>query len=257
MTARIPLLAAVLALAAPASAGALVNAVPDGNAHPYAAAIGAGDVFCTASLVTPTVLVTAGHCTAAFADIGGPVYATFDEHARPESTYVHGTPHTMPGFYDAPPNGTGLPASVSHDIGVVVLDAPVDAPRYAELPPRGLLAGVVTGLPLTYVGYGADGWHNGGGRPFPTFSFDRLMGSGTAIDVPPAGGGEFVTVSAARGSLGTGPGPGDSGGPVLLAGSDIVTSVASHGASVKGTGTSYAARLDTIDALAFVRQFTE
>src|SRR3954470_15693737 len=131
MNRRIPILAAALALAAPAPAGAVVNGAPDGDAHPYVAIVGAGDDFCTASLVTPRVLVTAGHCTAAFADIGGPVYATFDEHARPDSTYVHGTAHTMPGFYDAPPNGTGVPASVSHDVGVVVLDDAVDVARYA------------------------------------------------------------------------------------------------------------------------------
>ena len=88
MTARLPLLIAALALAAPAPAGAIVNGTPDGDDHPYVAIVGAGDVFCTASLVSPTVLVTAGHCTAIFADIGGPVYATFDEHPDADSEYV-------------------------------------------------------------------------------------------------------------------------------------------------------------------------
>jgi hypothetical protein len=257
MNARIPLLAAALALAAPAPAGAIVNGAPDGDDHPYVAVVGAGDVFCTASLVAPSVLVTAGHCTAIFADIGGPVYATFDEHARPDSAYVYGTPHTMDGFRDAPPNGTGLPASVTHDVGVVVLDEAADPARMAELPPLGLLDGAVTGLPLDVVGYGADGWHSGGGRPFPTFSFDRIAGTASVIGVPPAGDGEFVAVSAARGKSGAGPGPGDSGGPALLAGSDIVTAVGSHGASLKATGQTYSARLDTPDALAFVTSFTD
>src|SRR4051794_13643821 len=110
MTARLlAALVAALALAAPAPAGAIVNGTPDGAHHPYVAIVGAGDVFCTASLITPTVLLTAGHCTAIFADIGGPVYATFDEHADGDSLYYHGTPHTLAGFSDGPPNGTGLP----------------------------------------------------------------------------------------------------------------------------------------------------
>src|SRR3954454_21476792 len=101
MNVRLPAaLVAALALAAPAPAGAIVNGSPDGDDHPYVAIVGDGDVFCTASLITPTVLLTAGHCTAAFADIGGPVYATFDEHARGDSVYYHGAPHTLPGFTD-------------------------------------------------------------------------------------------------------------------------------------------------------------
>jgi trypsin len=250
-------LVAAFALAAPAPAGAIVNGSPDGDDHPYVAIVGAGDAFCSASLVTPTVLVTAGHCTDAFEFIGGPVYATFDEHARPDSTYVHGTAHTMPGFYNLPPQGTGLPASVSHDIGVVVLDAPVDVGRLAQLPPAGLLDGRVTGLPLTYVGYGGDGWHTGGGPPFPTFSFDRLAGFARALAVAPAGDGEFLMASTARGKNWAGPGPGDSGGPALLWGTDVVAAIGSHGASRQGTGDGYLARLDTEAALEFITQFTE
>ena len=111
---------------------------------------------------------------------------------------------------------------------MIVLDEAVDAARFAELPPQGLLDGIVTGLPVDFVGYGADGWHVGGGRPFPTFSFDRLAGTGSVVGVHPAGGGEFVQVSGVRGQTGTGPGPGDSGSPNLLAGSDIVMAIGSH-----------------------------
>ena len=257
MTTRLPLLIAALALAAPAPAGAIVNGTPDGDDHPYVAIVGAGDIFCTASLVAPTVLVTAGHCTAYMADIGEPAWASFEEHPQDDSDPSAGTPYTMEGFHDAPPQGTGLPGSITHDIGVIVLDEAVDVPRLAELPPEGILDGIVTGLPLDYVGYGADGWHVGDGRPFPTFSFDRIAGTGSVIGVHPAGGGEFVQVSGGRGQTGTAPGPGDSGSPNLLADTDIVMAVMSHVTSGRAGGRNFSARLDTPAALEFVNSFLD
>ena len=77
-------------LALPRSAGAIVNGSFDGAAHPYAGTAAAGDAFCSGSLVTPTVFVTAGHCTAAFAGSGETTFVTFDAHARPTSDYVTG-----------------------------------------------------------------------------------------------------------------------------------------------------------------------
>src|SRR3954447_17128681 len=69
----------------PASAGAIVNGSFDGDAHPYVGIAAAGDDFCSGSLVSPTLFVTAGHCTAAFAATGATTFVTFDAHARPMS----------------------------------------------------------------------------------------------------------------------------------------------------------------------------
>jgi hypothetical protein len=246
-----------LALAAPAPAGAIVNGAPDGTAHPYAGIANAEHGFCSGFLISPTVMLTAGHCTAAFADDGGVADVSFDEHPDGDSAYITATPHTMPGFADAPPQGLGLPASVTHDLGVLVLDDAVDLPRYAELPAPWALDGLAPGAPLTYVGYGADGWHTGGGRPYPEFSFDRLAGRGSFLGVNTAVGDEFASVSAVRGRTGAGGGPGDSGSPVLLAGTDVAVALGSHVTSLTGDGRSYAARLDTEEALAFILPFVD
>src|SRR5690242_9078109 len=155
----------------PASAGAIVNGSFDGDAHPYVGIAVAGDDFCSGSLVSPTLFVTAGHCTAAFAGTGQTTFVTFDAHARPTSTYVTGTPYTHPGFFDVPPTGVGVPASVGHDVGVIVLDTAVDLPRYASLPQPGALSADRSAR-FRLAGYGANGWVTGGGRPFPTFDFD-------------------------------------------------------------------------------------
>jgi V8-like Glu-specific endopeptidase len=59
-------LLAALAFAAPASA--ITNGEPDGNRHPYVGLAvfdvdGSPSHRCSASLLTPTVVLTAGHCT--------------------------------------------------------------------------------------------------------------------------------------------------------------------------------------------------
>src|SRR3954454_21353851 len=145
-----------LALAAPAPAGAIVNGAADGTAHPYTGIANAEHGFCSGFLISPTVMLTAGHCTAGFADDGGVAYVSFEEHPDGDSHYITATPHTMPGFADAPPQGVGLPASVTHDLGVLVLDEAVSVSRYAALPAPWGLEGLAINTPLTYVGYGAD-----------------------------------------------------------------------------------------------------
>jgi hypothetical protein len=235
----------------PASAGAIVNGSFDGDAHPYVGIAVAGDDFCSGSLVTPTLFVTAGHCTAAFAATGETTFVTLDAHARPTSEYVTGTPHTHPDFFDVPPKGVGVPASVGHDVGVVVLDTAVELPRYASLPRLGALS-ADRSASFTLAGYGANGWVTGGGRPFPTFDFDRMVASSQLIGVDT----QFARFSTNPGQGDGGVGPGDSGGPALRRGTDVVSAIASHGPSRRATGNGYWYRLDTSDARSFLGYFT-
>jgi hypothetical protein len=237
-------------LVVPASADAIVNGTFDGTRHPYVGTAVSGDWFCSGSLVTPTVFVTAGHCTATFAHMGEATFVTFDAHARPTSEYVTGTPHTHPGFFDGPPQGTGVPASIGHDVGVVVLDHAVQLPRYASLPALGALDGLRSAS-FSLVGYGGDGWVTGGGPPFPTFSFDRLVASSRLIDLDP----EFARFSTSPGRDGGGIGPGDSGSPALRRGTDVVGAIGSHVTSPRASGNAYWYRLDTNDARSFLGGF--
>ena len=105
-----------------------------------------GRFRCSGTLISPTVVLTAGHCTE------GPatgVYVSFDtdlaldplapnitpeEKANREAHYITGTAHPDPGW-------TGkLSFAKQHDQGVVVLDAPATS-KWPDIVPAQLAAG--------------------------------------------------------------------------------------------------------------------
>ena len=140
----LPLLVVAAAAALVPAAFPIVNGTPDGTAHPYVGITASGDRLCSGTLISPTVFVTAGHCTAAFAATGEPTFVAFDL-ASGESVHVTGTPHTMPGFFDVPPQGVGLPGSLGNDLGVIVLEADL-LPLWSRVATTMLINGIATAL---------------------------------------------------------------------------------------------------------------
>ena len=151
--------ALVMAIAIPVAAITRGGA-PDANEHPYVGLMVADDVNgnplfrCSGTLVSPTVFVTAGHCTEAPA-----VFATiwFDEDVEsgiPANGYpfegdVDGTVYTHPLYNTS--------AFFLYDLGVVVLDQPVYMGTYGALPAAGAIDDMPRGRnrsELEAVGYG-------------------------------------------------------------------------------------------------------
>jgi Trypsin len=177
---RALLLLATMALATALSGGvaqAIINGGPDRgpNAHPYVGALvtkveGQLQNFCSGTLISPKVFLTAGHCTVPPKGKGvpkdQPTYVTFDPTFEPGSSkIIKGTPYTHPKacfpiapFNDrcAPP--PGLPRFPSdfprYDVGVVVLNKPVRMATYGALPDAGLVDTLEKGQRFTAVGYG-------------------------------------------------------------------------------------------------------
>ena len=117
-----------------ASASAITNGELDGNRHPYAGALVVdGRPACSAVLVSPTVVVTAGHCVMGHAVVSVGFESTLDPSSPQLMT---GTPYvdTTPGS----------------DLAVVVLDRPATVAP-AKLPTARSLERVRT---VVAVGYG-------------------------------------------------------------------------------------------------------
>src|SRR5438445_9783207 len=99
-------LAAVLTLVG--AAGAITYGAPDGTngiTHPYVGALiatnskGQKQLFCSGSLIAPTVFLTAAHCTAELEAHGvTQVWVTFDQQFSSTSRLIAGTMHTDPLF---------------------------------------------------------------------------------------------------------------------------------------------------------------
>jgi hypothetical protein len=129
-----------------------------------------GRFRCSAVLISPTVLLTAGHCTAG---VVGRTLVSFDSFiaeknppspfpsaADPSVGYtsadlagrISGTTFTHPDFANAPAK------NIPNDVGVVVLDQPVDQPTYplAALGTLDLAPGDIPKTTVTAVGYGAE-----------------------------------------------------------------------------------------------------
>ena len=152
---------AMLALTQPASA-ITKGGVPDGEDHPYVGlmvadlADGSPLWRCSGTLISPTVYVTAGHCT--FGAERATIWFESDLEPDPAgdfgypfegATSVEGTVASHPLYVDG--------AFFLYDLGVVVLDEPVMLEEYASLPDSGYVDALRKGRSgdqVTAVGYG-------------------------------------------------------------------------------------------------------
>jgi Trypsin len=231
------LAATVVALTVVAPSGAILNGTPD-STHRYVGLLvtvidGERTPVCSGFLVSSTVFVTAGHC---IDDLGGtlPAYVSFDRDFGPSSPLVHGTAVPNPKF-----------ASSGHEIAAVVLDAAVGDLGHAILPTEGQLQTVPRSAPLTPVGYGANGFTRGGGKP--ELEFDLVRRTADARLVKLERGKTALSLRMSNGIC-----FGDSGGPVLLGSSDVVVGINSFVQNARCAGNAFAFRVDTEASLDFL-----
>lgn len=241
----VPLVAvALLSSAAPAMA--ITNGSVDGDGHPNVGGLVADHaysdgtwIYCSGTLISSTVFLTAAHC-----DEGG------DERVRVTFATAYGDgDKTYSGTFEPDPLYTWSQDD-PHDIAVVVLDKPVRNITPARLPARGSLGSLAKDQSFTSVGYGAYEVTNQPGGHQYLYDDVRMVATGTLDAVNPAW--LRISMNPATGDGGTC--YGDSGGPNFLGASDVIAATTITGDAVcRATNVVY--RLDTESARSFLEDY--
>jgi hypothetical protein len=250
MKLRLYVFIAAIALAVMAAdpAAAIIGGQPDGNGHPNVGALDLRPIGfaipCSGTLISPTVYVTAGHCTN-FLESKGITQArvTFDPVVSDMARFYTGVPHTNPGFF------TGS-ASDPGDIGVVVFPTPIQGITPASLPPAGLLNQLgpqgLKAQTFIQVGYGVSALTGGGQpQPDPSSAGTRRVATETFNALTPT----TLYLSAVTDGK---PCTGDSGSPQFLE-STIVAEGIYGDSACAALAAGY--RLDTPSARAFLARY--
>jgi secreted trypsin-like serine protease len=228
-------------------AAAITNGSPDGQRHPNVGGLVAETqypdgtwLYCSGTLISPTVFLTAAHC----ADDGERVGVTFD-------TAYHAGDKVYYGTFEADPLYSQV-QSDPHDIAVVVLDKPVRGITPAKLPSPDSLSGLSSDQIFTSVGYGAYEVTNGpGGHQF-LYNDIRMMATGTLNTTTRS----WLRISMNPSTGNGGTCYGDSGGPNFLGTTQIIAAITITGDAVcRATNVDY--RLDTESARTFLAQYVE
>jgi hypothetical protein len=235
----------------------------DGNAHPYVGALlfqqpgETGFFSCTGTLLSPTVMLTAGHCTESGGQTNTVTYARFTENALADRTsypsrqawldaeWIKATtviPHPQFDDFAAFPN--------TYDVGLVILSQPVNLSTYGVLPEEGLLESLTSKNRLfTAVGYGLQGKI----KPFFSDDFARYQGTTRLIEVKSTFNGDGQSAKFTNNpGQGGGTCNGDSGGPIFWGTTNIIGAITSFGFT-PCIGVDFNFRIDTDTALDFIR----
>src|SRR6185436_11683210 len=120
--------------------GAVTDGELDGEGHPYVVLLlmevnGAPAFRCSATLISPTYVLTAGHCAGAPGEFSGMRVFTESDVQHGNNTYPFGGgPNSVEAVrWAAHPLYPTAPFFV-HDVGMVELAEPINLPEYGELP---------------------------------------------------------------------------------------------------------------------------
>ncbi len=262
------MLVLVLLFVSAMPAGAITDGELDGDGHPYVVLllmeVGGKPAFrCSGTLLSPTVLLTAGHCTDDYPDAPYTGMRVFYEanvqtgtnnypYAGPNAVeavewHAHPLYETAPFFY--------------HDVGVVILQEPgIILDEYGTLPTVNQLDALKTkrglqDVSFTSVGYGLQASFPDAAAWKDQSVKIRMVAHPDLIQINvPGYTGDFSLLLSNNANTG-GTCFGDSGGPNFLGDSNVVAAVTSYGKNGNCAGTGGVFRMDRQDVLEFVNSY--
>ena len=244
---KVMLALAVLACAYTAStAQAITYGEPTGDSYGFVGGLvttssrtGETYVYCSGTLISPTVFLTAAHC-----DLGtGTACVTFDPVLTKKSKLYCGTFIASPYYTHA--------QNDPNDVAVIVFDKPIRGITPATVVQEvGYLDdyGLNQSTQFVSVGYGGLEFQNAPGGKQPTYLDTRMVATGTFNALGP--GYIRISQNPATGNAGTC--YGDSGGPQFLDG--VLVSITVTG-DVFCRSTNVVQRLDTELVQAFLQEY--
>jgi Trypsin len=236
----------IIGLVSPASA--ITNGAPDGTGHPSVGALIADKAYpdgtwsyCTGTLVSPTVFLTAAHCGHGRRT----AHVTFSSHYK-RGDVVYTGRYVPDERYDAKAD--------SYDMAVVLFDSPIPGVQPARLPTAGLLSrmradGSLRDAKFTPVGYGSTNPTKGKRKTTFVYTDTRSRTSISYEGLTPT----WLKLRLDRGDGGTC--YGDSGGPNFLGDSDLLVATTISGDDDECEATNYDYRLDGAAARRFLGRF--
>ncbi|WP_164545284.1 trypsin-like serine protease [Antribacter gilvus] len=264
-----------LVIASATPAVAITGNYVEDYEHPYVGLVTTFDAEgeflgrCSGSLVTPTVFLTAGHCTDDVAT--AVVYFQQDAGVNydPETQLdpVTGYPEFCAGdtlgdvcatsdeaYNWGFDNFAGFPDT--KDLGLVILDQPIMLDEYGSLAAVGSLDRLATMQGQQDVVFTASGYGLSYSSPVAVESFrERLMASARLTNLTSNNTGGFNIQTTGNGKGKGGTCSGDSGGPIFYGDhtSNTIVAVTSFGLNSYCRGTDFSYRVDTQAAQDWIR----
>ena len=255
-------------------ASAITDGELDGEDHPHVVLllmdVGFEPTYrCSGTLLSPTVLLTAGHCTSNYPDepyTGMRVFTESDvENGDNIYPYCKEVDQNCieAKSWAAHPLYEGDDPFYMHDVGVVILSEPFELDEYGALPEVDqfddlvMPSGKLDKTTFTSVGYGRqaiftdeDQWELASER-IRMVAHPFLL----QLNVPGITGDYSLLLSNNHSSGGTC--FGDSGGPNFLGDTNIIAGVTSFGMNANCAGTGGDFRMDRQNVQDFVNPFLE